>query len=144
GDPVPGLYVGEAGIAAALLRTGLVLKDRRLLAAARERARRLRALPHRAPDLFNGSAGRLRLHLAAWDAGGDPFQLEAAREAGEHLLATAEAVEGGLAWSAPEGFGSLTGRRQLGYAHGAAGIADALLDLHAATPEPRLLEAALG
>ena len=44
----------------------------------------------------------------------------------------------------PEGYDGLTGQANLGYAHGASGIADVLLDLYEATGDDRFLEAARG
>ncbi len=145
GEPLPGLYVGEAGVAAALLRAGQVLGDDDLLRDAQARSRRIAAMPHRSPDLFNGSAGRLRFHLILWDESGDPGELAAALAAGEHLLATMEDCgEGARRWTIPPGYGGQSGEAYLGYAHGAAGIADALLELAEATDDARFGDAARG
>ena len=55
---------------------------------------------------------------------------------GEALLAlTEEADDEARRWTIPPGHGGLSGRAYLGYAHGAAGTGDALLDLHEATGE---------
>lgn len=145
GDPLPGLYVGEGGIAVALLRAGQVLGNEQLIAAANERANWIATLPQSSPDLFNGSAGRIRMHLLLWDETGDPAHLHAARTAGESLLATAhEAGEGELRWTIPAGYSAMSNQNYLGYAHGAAGIGDCLLDLYEATQEERFKEAAAG
>jgi hypothetical protein len=143
--PLPGLYVGEAGIGAALLRAGQVLGRRNLVTEAVERGRLVASLPYKCPDLFNGTAGRLRFHLLLWDATGDAEHLHAALAAGEHLLATAEdAGSGGLRWRIPPGYEAAGGVAYLGYAHGAAGIAHALLDLFEATGDHRFRDAARG
>ncbi|MGH2988048.1 MAG: class IV lanthionine synthetase LanL [Solirubrobacterales bacterium] len=143
GAPLSGLYVGEAGVAAALLRAGQVLRDPDLLEAALARARLVATRGHGSPDLFNGSAGRLRLHLLVWDETGEDDQVAAAVEAGETLLAAAAFVaDGRPQWIVPDGHSALSGTAPLGYAHGAAGIADALLDLYDATGEERFLEVA--
>jgi tRNA A-37 threonylcarbamoyl transferase component Bud32 len=134
-----GLYVGEAGVSAALLRAGLVLEDERLLAIADERGREVgeQAIP--SPDLFNGAAGRLRLHLALYEALGARAHLEFARQLGDGLLRTAEPSErGGHRWVIPPGLGTMSGQAQPGYAHGAAGIGDALLDLFEVDGDPRI------
>ena len=145
GAVVPGLYVGESGIAVALLRAGLVLGNRQLLAAARKRARRIAAMEHASPDLFNGTAGRMRMHLMLWRELKDDEQLSAATAGGEFLLRRAQrAQDDGLKWEIPEGFGPLSRQTYLGYAHGAAGIADSLLDLYEAGGDPRFLAAARG
>jgi len=144
-EPLPGLYVGEAGIGAALLRAAQVLDDGDLLAHALERGARVALLPHTSPDLFHGSAGRLCFHLLLWDETGDPGRLAAAAAAGEFLLSCAEpAGEGEIGWRIPAGFDSLSGKLYLGYAHGAAGIADALLDLYEAGGDQRFRSAAEG
>lgn len=143
-EPLPGLYVGEAGAGAALLRAGQVLADPELIEVALARARFVATLPHRSPDLFNGTAGRLRFHLLLWDETGAADQLAAACDAGDRLLADAEPVAGGICWRIPPGYDGLSGQTNLGYAHGAAGIADALLDLWDATGHARYRDAAGG
>ena len=141
----PGLYVGEAGVGAALLRAGLVLDDHALLEAAVERSRWVAEQPLDSPDLFNGAAGTLRFHLAVACALERSEHLQLAREVGEWLLQAATPAEhGGLRWRIPAGFGSMSGSVMPGYAHGAAGIADALLDLFEATGDERLRDAARG
>ena len=92
---------------------------------------------------MNGTAGRLRFHLFLWDATGAPEHLDHAVAAGEHLLATSDAVEAGeRCWEIPPGYSDLSGTAPLGYGHGAAGIADALLDLYEATGAGRFRHAA--
>ena len=142
-QPLPGLYVGEAGVAAALLRAGQVLQDGELIDAAAAKGREVSSLPYASPDLFNGAAGRLRLYLLLFDETGDPEHLRHAVEAGEFLLEQAwDAGDGGVYWQMPEGYGGLSDVVYLGYAHGAAGIADALLDLYEVTGEDRFLATA--
>lgn len=136
GGPLPGLYVGEAGVGAALLRAGEALADRALVAAAEAKGRLIAGLPHASPDLFNGTAGRLRFHLMLWQATGREEHLADARAGGDVLLATAAEH-----WPVPEGYESASGKVFLGYAHGSAGIADALLDLYEATGEEDLAAA---
>ena len=143
GRPLPGLYVGEAGIGAALLRAGQVLGADELIAAAAERGRLVSELPYGSPDLFNGTAGRLRFHLLLWDQTSDAEHLRAATEAGKSLLQTAEDVDGALRWKIPPGYEGLSGAAYLGAAHGASGIGDALLDLFEATDDERFVAAAL-
>jgi len=142
-EPLPGLYIGEAGIGAAILRAGQILSDEALVEAAARVSRKLDGLRSSSPDVFNGTAGRLRFHLLVWDETGDGEHLELARQAGEEVLKRAEATTGdGLAWRFGGDVGSLSGQRQPGYAHGAAGIGDTLLDLGDATGEARWHEAA--
>ena len=133
---LPGLYIGEAGVGAALLRAGQVLRDDGLIASASARGAWIAAQTYTSPDLFNGTAGRLRFHLWLGD-------LPSAVAAGESLLASRqETLGGGCCWRIPDGYGGMSGVVSLGYAHGAAGIADALLDLFDATGDGRYCEAA--
>ncbi|MQB01405.1 MAG: hypothetical protein GEU78_14125 [Actinobacteria bacterium] len=142
-EQLPGLYVGEAGTAAAVLRAGQVLADPRLVGIAVDRGRWIASLPHDSPDLFNGTAGRLRFHLLLWDETGSIDHLTAAVAAGERLVTTACTVgTNESCWPIPPGYGALSGNAYLGYAHGAAGVADALLDLYEVTGEARYLGAA--
>ncbi|MBI2762122.1 MAG: protein kinase [Chloroflexi bacterium] len=145
GDPLAGLYVGEAGIGAALLRAGQILDDAALIDAAIDRGRYVASLPHTSPDLFNGTAGRLRFHLWLWDQTGADEHLAAARAAGAVLLESADhTADGGVRWVLPLGYGSMSGTAPLGYAHGTAGIADALLNLFEATGDVSTRDAAAG
>src|SRR6266516_1260206 len=82
----------------------------------------------------------LLLHVAC----GMGEYLQRAVEAGVRLLAMADdhAPSTAPTWQTPEGYGSLSGGRWLGYAHGAAGVADVLLDLWTATGFPPFRSAA--
>jgi hypothetical protein len=141
-DPLPGLYVGEAGVGAALLRAGQVLGDSNLIEKALEKGRLISTLPYLSPDIFNGTAGRLRFHLWLWDETSDPEQLDFARQSARELLKQAEGDdEAGLWWTIPPGYDGLSGSAYIGYAHGAAGIADALLDLFEVTRDESILSA---
>ena len=143
GTPLAGLYVGEAGVSAALLRAGQVLANDTLIAAASTRGNDIATLPFTSPDLMNGTAGRLRFHLLLWDATGKAEHLDHAVEAGEQLLTTSrEAGPAQRNWVIPPGYGDFSGKAPLGYAHGAAGIADALLDLFEASGDDRYRHAA--
>lgn len=145
GEPLPGLYVGEGGVVAALLRAADLLGDLEGLAEAERRGAALASLAFGSPDLFNGSAGRLRVHLWLYAATGARRQLDAALVCGERLLEQATIDEqGGWRWIIPPGYEGMSGDAYLGYAHGAAGIADALLDLWMVTRDPRLAEAVRG
>jgi lantibiotic modifying enzyme len=141
GYHVPGLYVGEAGVGAALLRAGVALGDAQLIESAEARGRLVANLPYESPDLFNGTAGRLRFHVLLWDATNRSDHLRDATAAASALLEAAiEDPQGGVYWVAPEGFGRTTGKAFVGYAHGSAGIADALLDLYEITNDATLMD----
>lgn len=141
GEPVAGLYLGEAGVALALLRAGHALGDASLIEAASRLGKWVATLPHETPCLFTGTAGRLRHHLMLWDATSDPYMLRHASTCGERLLTQADtASNNGLSWLMPATHG--TAQANIGYAHGAAGIGDALIDLYEATYDNRYLDAA--
>lgn len=138
GYVAPGLWVGEAGRGAALLRAGQVLDDATLIAAATDVSREVAALPHESPDFYNGSAGRLLFHLLLWDETQDEAQLAAALQSARALEDRAVRDETGVRWTFPDGFADLSGdSRTLGYAHGVAGIADSLLDMAEASGDQR-------
>jgi tRNA A-37 threonylcarbamoyl transferase component Bud32 len=142
GQPPVGLYVGDAGVGTALLRAGQILGDERLIKAAADRGDFVASALPGSPDLFSGIAGCVRFHLLLWDELGNPDHLTAAVVAGQRLLAMAEDVgKGMLRWVIPPGYDGMSGQAYLGYAHGAAGIADALLDLFEATEDDRFLVA---
>jgi lantibiotic modifying enzyme len=143
GGFLPGLYVGEAGVGAALLLAGQVLGDPDLIASALDKGRLIASMPYLSPDLFNGTAGRLRFHLWLWHGTSDAEQLNYARHAGSQILKSAEDdADAGVCWTIPPGYSGLSGFSYIGYAHGAAGIADALLDLFEATADESFSDAA--
>ncbi len=144
GATVPGLYIGESGVGAALLRAGQVLGDSTRIEQAGAVEERIRDYPFEGPDLFNGTAGRLRFALMLWQETGDGGQLAHAQRCAGRLVADAgEPAEGELCWIIPAGYGGLSGMAEPGYAHGASGIADALLDLYEVTGDPSLAQHAL-
>jgi lantibiotic modifying enzyme len=119
-----------------------VLGDAGLVATAATLGAWIATLPYGAPDLMGGTAGRLRMHLALWDATAEEGHLHAAIAAGDALLAAGEETSTGLCWPLPAGYAELSGKIYVGYAHGAAGIADTLLDLFEATRKERFRAAA--
>ncbi|HET8840179.1 MAG TPA: class IV lanthionine synthetase LanL [Ktedonobacteraceae bacterium] len=140
--PIPGLYTGEAGVGAALLRSSQVLQEPDLLVAACEKSHWIARQPYTSQDIMNGAAGRLRFHLLLWDETRETEHLQAALDAGNWLSEVAEdAGAGALCWTLPVEF---TGLAYAGYAHGAAGIADALLDLFEVTQDERFLRPVMG
>ncbi len=138
----PGLYIGDAGIGVALLRAALAVGDDSIVDAGLARVRGVASAPFDSPDLFQGTAGRLVAHLIAWDHTGEANDLRAAVAAGDDLLAARELDARCAAWTIPDGYDGLSGKRYLGYAHGAAGIGDALLALAVATGDQRYLAGA--
>jgi len=135
--PLAGLYIGEAGVAAGLLAAADALQDADLRAAAVAHGSLVAGLPFGPADFMNGSAGRVRLHLWMHQATGLEQCLHDAVAAGDHLLSLANRDGDSVWWTDHTGLGSSPTDRVLGYAHGAAGIADPLLDLYQASGEER-------
>ncbi len=140
GTLLGGLYVGEMGVAVALGAAGLAIDEAAWVADARQRSAEIATLPHRSLDLFNGSAGRARGHLWIGQHLRDDRSIEAASATAHEVLRRADTTQPGrLLWALPEEFG---GEMQLGYAHGAAGIGDVLLEVGLATDDDVLCDAA--
>jgi hypothetical protein len=128
----PGLYYGLAGVAWAQSELGLPDLAVRTLRSAGEHP--LLRGEHTEAGVVTGAAGYGMACLRLWaDTGQEEF-LGLARGIGARLAATARR-DGGLAhWPHP------SGRRPVGYAEGAAGVALFLLELHRATGERSALE----
>jgi lantibiotic modifying enzyme len=91
-------------------------------------------------DILGGSAGwvgpLLRLHRQT----NERWLLDTALRAGEHLVRTAKRGERGASWGdIPK---AMAAYDLTGYSHGAAGVAVALLELHAETHEQKYLDLA--
>ena len=142
GPPLPGLFVGEAGAVYAAYHAALMVKDDAMLSWSLERACKLRQTTYRNPDIFGGAAGCLKFHLRLYQASEDRDHLVAACEAADFLLSVKQERDAEAWWPIPEDFGDLSGNCYLGYAHGAAGIGDALLELFRCTGAPELKIAA--
>jgi len=119
-----------------------VLDDASLVADAAGRTRALVRTKADSPDFFHGTAGQVLAHLAVFDETGDPADLADAEAAGDQLLANCDGGADESWWVIPEGFEGLAGHAYLGYAHGAAGIGDVLLDLFETTGRDDFLDAA--
>jgi lantibiotic modifying enzyme len=91
----------------------------------------------RAFDLLSGAAGCLLTLLRFYRLRPETSTLELAVRCGEHLLAhRSQCPSGFLAWATSQG------QLRTGFAHGAAGICYALVELYAATGDERFLAAA--
>jgi lantibiotic biosynthesis protein len=140
--PQIGFYGGAAGAGAALVLGGRELGDEAFVEDGRALLLQV-ALADGYPDandVIGGVAGTvLALTVAARALGNDPALLARARDAAETLLVRGmRDARGTLSWSTMQDKrANLTG-----FAHGAAGIAHALLALHALAPDPALHEAA--
>ena len=90
-------------------------------------------------DVVSGAAGTAACMLAVHAATGLGASLELARRNGELLRAAAEPAGEGLAWPTIEG----SARPMVGFAHGAGGIAWALVRLGVAVGDERFASAGL-
>lgn len=133
---IPGFYFGASGIGVALMGMGKILDDDSMLEGGREiLTRSHRDISNRMPDLCHGMAGLAWAHLAAYRLSGDEALLESACTVVERLLGLAEPDGQGVIWPWPEGlYGSFSGARLFGFAHGAAGIAYLLAELESEAP----------
>jgi type 2 lantibiotic biosynthesis protein LanM len=92
-------------------------------------------------DVVHGAAGCIAGLLALHRVESDERALKVAALCGEHLLARAQTMERGAAWMS-EGMRRLASQPLAGFAHGASGVAWALLELAAACGERRYQRAA--
>ena len=137
--PLSGLFVGEAGVAIALLRAGQSLRESQWVDHAVRLARATAEIDADALDVFRGTAGRLLVHLAVWSVTDESIDLELATVAGDEILEHESPNNSGR-WRARDRTDA--GEASLGYAHGAAGVADALLRLYEASGHERFAAAA--
>ncbi|NPD28201.1 lanthionine synthetase LanC family protein [Corallococcus exiguus] len=137
-----GLYTGRTGLGYTLLSLGELREEERWMEAGLDLLTRDASEPPLPGmfDLLSGCAGTLPILIDVAQRYARPELLETARQQGELLLRHAVRDEAGTSWATP-GVGP---RNLLGYSHGTAGIACALLDLHHACPDARFLEAARG
>ena len=136
---------GAASAVYALLRVGALLDDATIVDDAAQAARQITpaAIARDASfDVLYGAAGAILALLALHRARPDADLLERAHRCGHHLLARRCSAIG--ADGATYRVWRTVGDRVLpGFAHGVAGIACALLRLHAATGDTEFREAAL-
>jgi lantibiotic modifying enzyme len=136
-----GFYGGAAGTAAAAILAARELGDEEFIEPARAILTNV-ALEPADPDqsdLIGGTAGSLLAFTITAAALGDGALLARAGEAAKIVLRLAHRGDDGtVSWSTmrENSLGHLTG-----FAHGSAGIAYALLSLHAVRPDPVLRDA---
>jgi hypothetical protein len=132
------LYMGQPGIALALIRAGEVLGDQAMVADGLNRARCAAEIPHHEADLLLGAAGRLRFQVWVWRRTNNPTDLKTAESTARWL------IENAFERNDIEGYFWRSHRVPadsppfLGYGHGIAGIGDALLDLYRFNHDPTL------
>lgn len=121
-----GFYSGRAGIASALLQSGMRLADDAFVDRGLELMREVAvtALENGAADLVAGKAGVIMAVLATYRRFADASLLEAATQLGRALVAEACATPHGWCWQARRDRPGL-----LGLSHGVAGVILALAEL---------------
>jgi lantibiotic biosynthesis protein len=135
------VYSGALGVAYALVEAGHALDAPALVEEGMAVAARVAQAPAEdAPlDVVGGSAGAIGAFLSLHARGGPGDFLDAAVRHGDHLLAKAAPGAHGCSWDTLPGIAQ---EHLTGFAHGAAGIAWALLELSAATGEARFAKGA--
>ncbi|TMQ64851.1 MAG: type 2 lantipeptide synthetase LanM [Candidatus Eisenbacteria bacterium] len=140
--PFIGLYQGWGSVLYTVAHLGSSTGDRALLEAGERLIPRIRERlsADRLLDVVGGAAGAIAALLALHRTNESSAALEAALLCGEHLLATARPTGQGISWLT-----ELNGDEPpTGFAHGAAGIATALVGLAEASGDRRFLDAGLG
>ena len=136
-----GVFVGESGVALALLVAGTLLNEPQFQAKALALARSVSSQPLGSPDLYHGTAGRLLLHLRLWEELGVHDQLVEAERLGSSLIEEADIAEDhSIAWLIPSEYGALASSSWLGMAHGIAGVGYALCRLYETTKNKQILK----
>ncbi len=139
-----GLYGGRGGVALALAYGARLLDEPGLEAAARTIARGVSEDSGEDAeefDLVSGRAGAIVALLALAAVLEEPDYVEHAVEHGDALLAAGRPDRGGRSWRSPHPAAGEPGLA--GLSHGAAGVGAALLELAAASGEPRFRSGAV-
>lgn len=136
-----GFYTGLAGVGYTLIEAGQILKHDRLVEQGIAELAAIRDVPcHDAKmDMTAGSAGLIPVLLNIAGRYDRDELAEIAVSHGEHLLNSARRSDSGWSWNT---FAGPARANLLGYAHGAAGIVVAFLELYQFTKDNRFLEAA--
>jgi len=127
----PGLYLGLAGVAYGFAELGHLDRAAQILRMVRSSSLRFAD-----PSMYIGVAGWGMANLQLHRRTSAPEYLGDALEAGEHLLRSAEHVEGGVCWK------DWKNRIRLGFGYGQSGIALFLLHLFTLTAETKFLDCA--
>ncbi len=124
----PGLYIGLAGIAWAMLELGLYEESQKVLLSTYDHP-----LLHDSFDVYYGIAGWGLANLRFFMEFQDEIYLQKAKEAGNYLLENLAEDTRGCYWSSDENI-------PLGYAHGASGVSLFLLYLYLASGNERFID----
>lgn len=126
----PGMYVGMAGIAWALLELGFADRAEKILLASRTHPLLFESI-----DVFYGLAGWGMANLKFFVSLAKQVYLDRATEAGEFVLKNQVETDEGVCWNASD-------ERWIGFGHGSSGIALFLLYLYLATGNVEFLSVA--
>jgi type 2 lantibiotic biosynthesis protein LanM len=136
-----GFFNGHAGIIFTLKNASIVLKDKNIERHATQKLNRLIATAKHETesDIISGAAGIILFLLYYYDHFDKQSSLlKTAKSLGEGLIARANKNGRGYSWKTLEGFS----QNLTGFAHGASGIAAALIELYAVSKEEKFLFAA--
>ncbi len=137
-----GFYTGATGVAYVLIEIGCMLDDGGLIDCGLREMTRLREIEPSsdAVAVMEGSAGAIPALLdAATRFGRDDLAGTAIRH-GELLLDCATKTDEGWSWKTSQ---RPLSKNLTGFSHGVAGIASALMELHAATGDKRFRDGAI-
>lgn len=135
-----GFHTGAAGICFAEIEAGIALTDKQLITQGLGHVVELAEKPPvpEALDVVDGSAGLIPLFLDLAVRFDHDELIASAIRHGDHLLQLAHKSTDGWSWRTIPG---RTHKNATGFAHGTAGIASALLELHAQTGHQRFRDA---
>lgn len=145
-NKIPGLYVGESGKAVALLYAAFTTNDNLLKQRSIKYMQDSNAMPLQSVDLFNGAAGRIRANLIFYVLTDDLYFYNIALSQTDFLIQNMVTGKDYVGWynptvqSTPDKLELDKTEILLGYAHGIAGIGDALLDMYLHNNDQSLLE----
>ncbi|WP_158228780.1 lanthionine synthetase LanC family protein [Bradyrhizobium sp. Y36] len=137
-----GLYSGMLGAAKAVISSGEIADESEWIDFGLEQLETIsRSSPEPSQiDLLSGCAGAIVALVEIAQRYGRQNLLQEAHRLAEFLLSRAQHARDTVSW--PTNIGE--GRNLLGLSHGTAGIALALLELNAVSPDKRYLDAARG
>jgi lantibiotic modifying enzyme len=142
-----GLHTGVAGIGFATARVGELTGDPALVSQAVEHMTALSQAASEKPllDFISGSSGAICVLLALHRTHHDDRLRDLADAFGTDIVRRGTVEDGIWTWSNAELSGATQWHQMLnGFAHGASGLAVALLELYAATGRDEFRQAALG
>lgn len=125
-DADPGLYFGMSGHGQMCLHLYEATGRERWLRDAQARARAVARASWPDAHVLSGSAGSVIFLLRLYQAAADPSVLDAAVQAGNHIVQTVERDADGARW---DWLREEQVRFSAGFVHGASGIAYALAEL---------------